>query len=158
MRDSIVNEENQKATIRQQMKYEYEKEQIRIEHEAKEQLRIINEQLARRNNLHYSGIVIGIIFLSLLIGVLGFVRVRPKVAEGIIFIAFLILFEFLIVLMDPYIERWTGGAPGYKLLINAGLAGLIFPLHQFFEGRLKKRLIKTEREKFQKKLKKEAAE
>jgi len=152
MRDSIVNEENQKVTIRQQMKYEYEKEQIRKEHEAKDKARIEAAVIARRDNLHYSAIIMGIIALSLLIGVLGFIRVKPKVAEGIIFIAFLILFEFLIVLIDPYVEQWTGGAPGYILIINSGLAGLIFPLHQFFESRLRKRLIKTERKKFREKL------
>ncbi|MBN4066038.1 tetratricopeptide repeat protein, partial [Candidatus Amoebophilus asiaticus] len=143
MRDSIVNEEHQKATIRQQMKYEYEKEQIRKEHEAKEKARIEAEVTARRDELHYTGMVIGLLFIGLLVAMLGFIKVSPKAAEGIIFIAFLIFFEFLLVLLDPYIEQWTGGAPGYKLLFNALLAGLIFPLHQFFEGRLKKSLIKV---------------
>ncbi|PCH67166.1 MAG: hypothetical protein COC01_06460 [Bacteroidetes bacterium] len=163
MRDSIVNEENTKVTISQQMKYEYEKEQIRKEHETQEQLRINNEQLARRNNLHYSGIVIGLLILTIIIPLLGgFVTligvegrgglISPRALEGTIFITFLIFFEFLIVLMDPYIEQWTGGAPGYKLLINAGLAGLIFPIHQFFERRLKQQLIKIERKKLLQKM------
>ncbi|MBL4716398.1 MAG: hypothetical protein JKX95_07160, partial [Bacteroidia bacterium] len=56
--------------------------------------------------------------------------------------------------LDPYIEEWTGGAPGYKLLFNALLAGLIFPLHQFFEGKLKKRLLKTKKKQLHKELKK----
>ena len=34
------------------------------------------------------------------------------------------------------------GEPIYKLLLNALLAGLIFPLHAFFERALKKRLVK----------------
>jgi hypothetical protein len=41
--------------------------------------------------------------------------------------------------MDPYIDNWTGGAPAYKLIINASLAALIFPLHNFFEGRMSKK-------------------
>jgi hypothetical protein len=41
--------------------------------------------------------------------------------------------------MDPYIENWTGGAPAYKLIINASLAALIFPLHNFFEARMTKK-------------------
>ncbi|MBL4715668.1 MAG: hypothetical protein JKX95_03455 [Bacteroidia bacterium] len=72
--------------------------------------------------------------------------------EGIIFISFLILFEFVLVLADPHIERYTGGAPGYKLLFNAGIAGLMFPLHHFFEGKLKKRIIKAQREKIRKRM------
>ncbi|MBL4716404.1 MAG: tetratricopeptide repeat protein, partial [Bacteroidia bacterium] len=153
MRDSIVNEETQKTTIRQQMKYEYEKEQILAEQVRKEELRIQNEKLNRRNNLHYSGIVIGLLVIGLLLSMLGFVNVSYRAAEGIIFIAFLIFFEFLLVLLDPYIEEWTGGAPGYKLLFNAILAGAIFPLHQFFEGKMKKRLVKAERKKWHKNIK-----
>jgi len=145
MRDSLLNEENTKATIRQQMKYEYEKEQIRKDHEAKEKARIETEVTERRNQLHYTGIVIGILLISLLVGMIGFIKISSKAAQAIIFIAFLIFFEFLIVLADPYIERWTGGAPGYKLLINAVLAGLIFPLHGFFEGLLKRRIRKLQK-------------
>ena len=54
----------------------------------------------------------------------------------------LILFEFLLVLADPYIDKWSGGAPGIKLLFNAGIAALIFPAHAFFETKLKGRLVK----------------
>jgi len=73
---------------------------------------------------------------------LGFVKVSPRMAEGIIFFSFLILFEFLLVLADPYIERWSSGAPGIKLLFNAGIAALIFPAHAFFESKMKGRLVK----------------
>jgi len=66
-------------------------------------------------------------------------------AEGIIFFSFLILFEFLLVLADPYIEVWSGGAPGIKLLFNAGVAALIFPAHAFFEASLRGRLVKQSR-------------
>ena len=152
MRDSIVNEENTKATIRQQMKYEHEKEQIIAEQARQDQLRIINEQLSRRDNLHYSAIFIGILILFGGVLMLGFVRVRPNDVEGIIFISFLILFEFVLVLADPHIEQYTGGAPGYKLLFNAGIAGLMFPLHQFFERKLKKRIIKVQRKKLKKRM------
>ncbi|MBL4655834.1 MAG: tetratricopeptide repeat protein [Bacteroidia bacterium] len=153
MRDSILNEETQKTTIRQQMKYEYEKDQIIAEQTRNEILRIKNEKLKRRNNLHYSGIVIGLLMIGLLVSLLGFVNVSYRAAEGIIFIAFLILFEFLLVLLDPYIEEWTGGAPGYKLFFNAIMAAGIFPLHQFFEKKMKKRLVKTERKKWHKSVK-----
>ncbi|MBL4715067.1 MAG: tetratricopeptide repeat protein, partial [Bacteroidia bacterium] len=150
MRDSILNEENTKATIRQQMKYEYEKEQIRKDHETKEKTRIEAEATSRRNQLHYTGIAICLLLIASLVAMLGFIKVSPKAAEGIIFIAFLIFFEFILVWLDPYIEQWTGGAPGYKLLFNALLAGCIFPLHQFFEGKLQKRLVKVEQKKLSK--------
>ena len=79
---------------------------------------------------------------TLILG-LGKLALPPRMAEGIIFFAFLILFEFLLVLADPHIDRWSGGAPGIKLLFNAGIAALIFPAHAFFESKMKGRLVKA---------------
>jgi len=150
MRDSIMNEETQKATIRQQTKYEFEKAQLIKDQEKKEEKRKMEEAQSRRDNLQYSVIIIVIValFLSLLsVRPLGAClpdrqAVRPVVAEGLVFFVFLIFFEFLLVLADPYIENWSGGAPGIKLLFNAGIAALIFPMHAFFESKLKGRLVK----------------
>ena len=143
MRDSIKNEETQKASIRQQTKYEFEKAQLVKEQEEKEAARIIAEETSRRDNLQYSVILIAILVLFGGVLSLGFINVSEKMAEGIIFFSFLILFEFLLVLADPYIENWSDGAPGIKLLFNAGIAALIFPAHAFFESRLKGRLVKS---------------
>ena len=143
MRDSINNEKTQKATIRQQTKYEFEKAQLVKEQEEKDAARVIAEETSRRDNLQYSVILIAILVLFGGVLSLGFVKVSPRMAEGIIFFSFLILFEFLLVLADPYIDRWSGGAPGIKLLFNAGIAALIFPAHAFFESRLKGKLVKS---------------
>ena len=51
------------------------------------------------------------------------------------------MLEFCLVLLDPIIDKWSSGEPLYKLLFNALLAGAIFPLHAYFEGTLKKRVI-----------------
>ena len=142
MRDSINNEKTQKATIRQQTKYEFEKEQLVKEQKEKELARIESEKTSRRDNLQYSVILIAILVLFGGILFLRVINVSERMAEGIIFFSFLILFEFLLVLADPYIEGWSGGAPGIKLLFNAGIAALIFPMHAFFEAKLKGRLVK----------------
>ena len=143
MSDSINNEETQKASIRQQTKYEFEKAQLIKDQQAKEKARVKAEVTSRRDNLQYSVILIAILVLFAGVLSLGFVAVNVRMAEGIIFFSFLILFEFLLVLADPYIENWSGGAPGIKLLFNAGIAALIFPAHAFFESRLKGRLVKS---------------
>ncbi|MFH1320425.1 MAG: hypothetical protein ABII90_07220 [Bacteroidota bacterium] len=62
-----------------------------------------------------------------------------------IFFTFLLFFEFTLVLSDPYIERFSAGAPAIKLAFNAILAAMIFPLHSFFEGKLKERIMKGNR-------------
>jgi len=59
-----------------------------------------------------------------------------------IFFSFLLFFEFMLVLLDPFIEDYSGGAPAFKLMFNAVLAAGIFPLHAFFESMIKRRLVK----------------
>ena len=143
MRDSIKNEETQKAAIRQQTKYEFEKAQLIKEQKEKEQARVLAEETSRRDNLQYSIVLICLLAIGGLVGMLGRLSLPERVAEGLIFFAFLIFFEFVLVLADPYVESWTGGAPDLKLLISAGVAALIFPLHAFFEGKMKKRMVKS---------------
>jgi len=143
MKDSINNEETQKAAIRQQTKYEFEKAQIVKENEAKEQARLEAEETSRRNNLQYSLIFLGILVLFVGILLMGFIKVSPNVAEGLIFFAFLILFEFVLVFTEPYLEQYTNGEPMYNLLANSVLALLIFPVHAILEKLLKKRIVKV---------------
>ena len=142
MRDSLVNETNQKASIRQQTKYEFEKAEILEKQEQSDRERAEREAVQRRDNLQYSIIFIAILLVFGAVAGVGFINVSPRVAEGLIFFSFLILFEFLLALADPMVEEWSSGAPGYKLLFNAGLAAFIFPLHAYFERFLKRRLIK----------------
>jgi len=142
MRDSINNEHTQKASIRQQTKFKFEKEQLIKDQEEKEKNRIEELVRQRRDNLQYSVILIVILVLASFVLLLGKINVGTRMAEGLIFFSFLIIFEFVLVLADPYIEGWSGGAPGIKLLFNAGIAALIFPLHSLFENKLKNRLAK----------------
>ncbi|MBL4655695.1 MAG: hypothetical protein JKY33_07725, partial [Bacteroidia bacterium] len=50
-RDSMKNEETQKAAVRQQTKYEFEKAQLIKEQKQKEEARILTEERERRDNL-----------------------------------------------------------------------------------------------------------
>ena len=142
MKDSINNETTQKAAIRQQTQYEFEKAQIIKENEAKEEARVLAEATGRRDNIQYSLIFLGILVLFGIVLSLGFIKVSPTIAEGIIFFAFLILFEFVLVFTEPYLEQYTNGEPMYNLLANAVIALLIFPLHDKLETVLKKRIVK----------------
>jgi len=141
-RDSIANEANTKAQTRTEMKYEFEKAELVKKQEEQEASRQEQEATTRRDNLQYSVVLICLLIIGVIIALLGRLSLPERIAEGIIFFSFLILFEFLLVLADPYIENWSGGAPGFKLLFNAGIAALIFPLHSLFEGKLKGRFVK----------------
>lgn len=142
MKDSINNETTQKATVRQQTRYEFEKEQLVSEQKEKESARMLVQENSRRNNLQYSVVLICLMIVGVLITFIGRLPISERFAEGLIFFSFLIFFEFILVLADPYIDDWSSGAPGIKLLFNAGIAALVFPLHSFFEEGLKGRLEK----------------
>jgi len=147
LKDSVFNEEKSKDLGKLEAKHEMqmaEQERKRLEIE---EFRLENEKIDRRNLLQYSGALIFIVALFITILFSGRLNIPIRLAEGGVFFTFLLVFEFLLVLTDPYLENWTGGEPAYKLIVNAGLAGFIFPLHQFFEGVLKKRILKRKLEK-----------
>jgi len=96
---------------------------------------------SRRDNLQYSGILIFLVLIFAGVFMLGRFSIPIRLAEGMIFFSFLLFFEFTLVLLDPYIEAYSSGAPAIKLGFNAVLAGLIFPLHSIFENKFKRRMI-----------------
>ena len=67
--------------------------------------------------------------------------------EGFIFFSAILVFEFLYLFLDPYIELISGKMPIYKFTINMGLAIAVFYAHSFFEGLLKTKLIKEDEKK-----------
>ena len=140
-KDSLFNEGKSKEIGKLEAKYEFEKaveEQKRAEQEKAKQLKEIT---SRRNNLQYSGILIFIVILVTSLFTLGKFQIPIRLAEGLIFFTFLLFFEFTLVLLDPYIEEYSSGAPVLKLGFNAVLAALIFPLHHFFETKVKKSIV-----------------
>ncbi|MFH1322101.1 MAG: tetratricopeptide repeat protein [Bacteroidota bacterium] len=145
-KDSLFNENKSKEIGKLEAKYEFEMaEQERIQIE-KQRRTALAEAQRRRDNLQYSGILIFLVLVFAGVFMLGKFSIPLRLAEGMIFFAFLLLFEFMLVMLDPYIDRYSGGEPAYKLLFNAVLAGMIFPLHSFFEEMLKKRIMKRTKE------------
>jgi len=140
-KDSLFNEEKSKDIGKLEAKHEFETQEIERKRKEEEEIRIEEEKENRRNNLQYSGILIFLVVLIIGISFSGRFSIPIRLAEGMVFFTFLLFFEFTLVLLDPYIENWTGGEPAYKLVINAGLAGAIFPLHSFFESKLKGRVL-----------------
>ncbi|MBN4072100.1 tetratricopeptide repeat protein [Flavobacteriales bacterium AH-315-E23] len=141
LKDSTFNEEKSKDLGKLEAKHEFEmaeQERIRREEDlaAREE-----EQKSRRDNLQYSAILIFIVLLFASVFFIGRFSIPIRLAEGMIFFAFLLFFEFTLVLLDPYIEQYSSGAPAIKLAFNAILAALIFPLHSFFENTIKKRIV-----------------
>ncbi|PCH94150.1 MAG: hypothetical protein COB85_05935 [Bacteroidetes bacterium] len=142
-KDSLFNEDKSKDIGKLEAKYEFDKEEQQKNAAEKERLEILMAEKSRRNNLQYSGILIFLVFIFAGVFVLGRFTIPVRLAEGMVFFAFLLFFEFTLVLLDPYIEEYSSGAPAIKLGFNAVLAGFIFPLHSFFEQKLKARILKS---------------
>ena len=109
--------------------------------QAKKQARLEAKREERRHRVQYSGIFIGLIFLFAFVFLSGKFTLPYKFAEGFIFFNFILLFEYILVILDPYIDHYSGGEPLIKLAANAVLALFIFPAHSFFEEKLKRRVV-----------------
>jgi len=143
-KDSLFNSDKSKDIGRLEMKHEIEKaEKERLDQEeAKNRTELQNKK--RRNTLQYQGIVTLILIISLCVGVIGFLKVSPKIASAITFFSFLIFFEFVLVLLGPTVDKLSGGEPAYILFFNALIAAALFPIHDFFERALKRRLTRRQ--------------
>jgi len=93
--------------------------------------------------IQYAVILILLLIAFVLVASASRFNLSNSQIESLMFLVFLIFFEFILVFADSYVEEWTGGAPGFKLLLNAGFALLIIPLHAYFEKVLKKRISET---------------
>ncbi|UTW61798.1 tetratricopeptide repeat protein [bacterium SCSIO 12741] len=144
MRDSVKSAEVTEQLAQAESRIQFEKELLIREQDKKEAERQAAVAKERRNTLQYSGIGAGVFLLFGLLFLLVRIPLPAWAVELATFLPFLILFEFLLVITDPWVESLTGGEPLYKLLVNALLAGFIFPLHSFFERLLKKRLFNLE--------------
>ena len=108
----------------------------------KEQLRIIEEKAKkneeaqqRKENIQYALIALGIITLLILYLLLSrsFIT-NTKLIEFFGVIALLIVFEFLNLLLHPFLERVTHHSPVLMLLALVCIAALLVPLHHRVEN------------------------
>jgi len=69
------------------------------------------------------------------------------------FIPFVLLFEFITEIIEPYTEALTGDQPIYEVLINTAIVLIIFPIQYIFEKKLRQRLDKAKQKRAEKKRK-----
>jgi len=140
MRDSIEHNEGRKLIDQTKVKFDEELEEFVINQARLDDERKAKTRLVRRNNIQYSLMSFMILMSFIFIFSFGILKISSKSAEAFVFIALLTLFEFLLVLTDPWVDRITLNVPFYKLMVNTLLAISIFPLHRVFEGLLNKRI------------------
>jgi len=106
-------------------------EEIRtIEEEASKE----EEEEQRKQNLQYALIALGIIvLLSLYLSLSRSFITNTKLIKFFGVIALLIVFEFLNLLLHPFLERVTNHSPLLMLLALVCIAALLVPLHHKLE-------------------------
>jgi hypothetical protein len=130
--DSLLNEGNIRevanATARQEMRLRELEQQIAAE----------DAQAAqdRRDRLQYFAALVLICVLATVGLLLMRIKLAPWAGQMMLFVLVLLIFEFLLVLLDPTLDRWVNGAPLPKLGLNTLLALVIAPVHGWLMRRL----------------------
>jgi len=133
------------------------------EKEKKIQMLTFNEQLrqmdiaeqkrkdaeARKRNLELAGIAIFIPSFLFLVLLLGKRKVRSRTVEFLGVLSLLFLFEFIVLLIHPYIGSWTHESQIWMLLILVAVAAILVPIHHRMEKWMKEKLSARPKEKLQ---------
>lgn len=112
---------------------------IQLEKQKKEEIIQIKK---RKNQIQYSLMLMFVLFLAALIAAMTKFSYKPKMAAALIFIFFILIFEFLLVVLNPWVDNITNGEVGFKIMLNTLIALLIFGIHQISGKKIKKILIK----------------
>jgi tetratricopeptide (TPR) repeat protein len=118
---------------------EYKKEKERLE--KLRQKEILEKAKNERITLHYLSIILIVILLFITLFILGKYNMPPNYVKGMIFITFILLFEFIMLLSEGPIENYIGTDPLYKLSGNLVLAIILSPLHRILVDKLGKRML-----------------
>ena len=126
LKDSVFNQNNLNKI--QSLAFN---EQIRnIDEEAKQNA--TKEQ--RKQNIQYALLALGIItFVILFLGLSRRHITNTKVIQFLGVVALLVVFEFLNLLLHPFLERITHHSPVLMLLALVCIAALLVPLHHKLE-------------------------
>ncbi|RYY88905.1 MAG: hypothetical protein EOO15_07720 [Chitinophagaceae bacterium] len=105
--------------------------ELQLQDEEARQQTMTNE---RKHNLQYSAIALGVV--ALFIGFLLFSHstiANDKLIRFLAILSLLIVFEFLNLLLHPYLGTLTHHEPVLMLAIMVGIAALLIPIHHKLE-------------------------
>ena len=110
----------------------------------KEEARLREERINHRNMIQYSSVSIFVVILLIAMMIAPRMPVNFWWIEGLVFITFLLIYEFILVVSEPWVDSFTNSIPIFKLGINLAIALLFLPFH---------RVEDKMRDKFEKKAK-----
>ena len=137
IKDSIFSEESTKAISALETKNKIEEEARKN----KELMNLKQTEVKHVNNLQYSGIFIFVVIIFISLFMVGKYNISFKIVNVMIFISFILMFEFVTVLLDPVQELYN--SPVFKLFVNVVVALILSPVHNMFEEKIKRRMVKN---------------
>lgn len=144
LKDSLFNADNAKRLTALQASYDAQKqadEQKLRAAEARYAAERATQERERQTQLQYAAIA-GVVLLTLALALAG----RRLSAESewgrrfgrfVSFAAVVMLVEFALLFLDPWLDRITGNTPLWRMAANVGIAVVIAPLHGLVEARLR---------------------
>jgi tetratricopeptide (TPR) repeat protein len=114
------------------------------EEERQKELIIVKhkELEARNHNLQYAAIVIGLIaFVILFLLLSRSIIVKTKFVEFFAVLGLLAVFEFINLLIHPYLAHATNDSPVLMLLVLIAIGALLIPLHHKLEKFITKIMV-----------------
>jgi hypothetical protein len=93
-------------------------------------------EVRARNNLQYMGISAFIFTLFIGLVALGRLKVKPWLIRGLGFLSFILLFEFIVLLIDGQLHALTHGEPLPILLIKIIIIAFLMPFHHWLEHKV----------------------
>ena len=125
LKDSLLQQNKQRDLVLLAVERENKKHEADLAELQKEQL--------KTRNLQYMGISIAISILFMMLILFGMFTVPKIIIRMIGFIAFICLFEFIILLIDSYVHHAVDGDALYIWLIKIGVLAILFPSHHYLE-------------------------
>lgn len=112
-------------------------EKIRQQEKENEKKRTEEE---RRNNVQLMGIATVIISFFLFFLLLRKRKTNARTVEVFGLIGLLLLFEFIALLIHPWIAELTNHTPVFMMLILIAIAAILVPIHHYLEKMVKEKL------------------
>src|SRR5204862_1932496 len=135
LNDSIFNQNNVNKI--QAMEFN---EQLRT---MEDSARRNEEALQRTQNIQYALIALSIIiFITIFLLLSRTIIVNERLISFFVVLGLLIVFEFINLLIHPWLATFTNESPVLMLLVLVVIAALLIPLHHRLEHWIKERVIK----------------
>jgi hypothetical protein len=133
-KDSLLNLEKVKSIQALTFREEMRQQEIAAEKQKLEE--------ERRQNIQYALIALGIIiFITLFLLLSRTVIVNERLISFFAILGLLIIFEFINLLIHPWLAHFTNESPVLMLLALVLIAALLIPLHHRLEYWVKEKLV-----------------